>query len=135
MADVLAKKGWFTGVETADVVKKIFDVNEEFKKVYTEYTMKLKTVSFSDPDLSKKIGETIPTDAFLLVTIDYWNYAVVGADKVAKVGLGMMLVDTATGKVIWKAAHEKVREYKFIKPELADVAKSLVKDMISQMPH
>ena len=135
VADVLTSRGWFAEVVSADAVKKRIDTGEEFRKSYTDYMMKLRTVSFSDPDLSKSIGEMIPADAFLLVNVEYWNYAMESGDKLAKVGLGMKLVNASTGKIIWKAAHEEVRKYTFFKPELADVAKSLAKDMISQMPH
>jgi hypothetical protein len=132
---VLVDKGWFADVASAEAVKRLLGTNEDFKKAYTEYLLKLKTVSFSDPDLSKRLSETIPTEAFLLVNVEYWNYTVENDNKLAKVGLGMRLVNAATGKVMWRAAHEEAREYKFFKPELPDVAKSLVKDMISGMPH
>lgn len=85
--------------------------------------------------MSKGIGEAIPADAFLFVTVEYWNYALQGDNKVAKVGMSMKLVEAATGKVVWKAAHEEVKGYKLIKPALADVARSLARDMISRMPH
>ena len=135
VVDVLTGRRWFAGVVTADMVKKLIDTNSGFKQVYTDYTVKLRDVCFSDPELSKQVGEMIPADAFLFVKIDYWNYTVENDDKVGKVGLGMMLVDAATGKVVWKAAHEKISKYEFIKPELANIAKSLVKEMASQMPH
>jgi hypothetical protein len=135
LAGVLADKGWFDNVVSADAVRKLIDTREDFRKAYTDYSMKLKTVSFSDPDLSKSIGSMIPADAFLLVNVDYWNYTVQGNDKVARVGLSMKLIDAANGGIVWKVAHEEVREYTFFKPDLADVARSLVKDVISQMPH
>ncbi len=135
VAAVLVDKGWFSDVASAETVKKLLQTNEDFKRAYTEYVLKLKTVSFSDPDLSKKLGEMIPAEAFLLVNVDYWNYTTDGDSKIAKVGLGMKLVNAATGKVLWRAAHQEAREYRFFKPELPDVARSLVKDMISGMPH
>ncbi len=135
VAEVLAGRGWFTDVTSSQAMKKLIETNEDFKKTVAEYTQKLKTVSFSDPDLSKKIGGTIPADAFLLVNVDYWNYAVEKDNKVAKAGLGMVLIDVATGKVVWKAAHDISKEYWFLKPALPDVARSVARDLISQMPH
>lgn len=134
-AEALSDRRWFSRVITADAVKKLVDTDAKFKKVYTEYISKLKEVSFSDPDLSKQIGEQISADAFLWLRIDYWNYAKEGDDKVAKVGLDMKLIDAVTGMVVWKAAHEEVRNYKVLKPDLSNIAKSLTKDMISHMPH
>ncbi|MBP9020609.1 MAG: hypothetical protein KBG01_03655 [Syntrophobacterales bacterium] len=135
VAGVLSERRWFTHVASADAVRKLVETKEDFKQRYSEYMMKLKTVSFSDPELSKGIGEAIPADAFLFVTVEYWNYALQGDNKVAKVGMSMKLVEAATGKVVWKAAHEEVKGYKLIKPALADVARSLARDMISRMPH
>ncbi len=132
---VLADRGWFSHVVPTNGVQKVLASSDELRKVLTEYTQKLQTVSFSDPDLSRKIGEGFAVDAFLIVHVDYWNYAVENDNKVAKAGLAMKLVDAATGKIIWKAAHDESREYKFLKPAIADVAKSVAKDMIYCMPH
>jgi hypothetical protein len=132
---VLVDRGWFSRVVSTDEVKKILASSEELRRALTEYTQKLQTVSFSDPDLSRKIGEGFAVDAFLIVHVDYWNYAVENDNKVAKAGLAMKLVEAATGKIVWKAAHDESREYKFLKPAIPDVAKSVAKDMIYCMPH
>jgi len=135
VAAVLADRGWFSQVVSPEGVRKALASSEDLKKVLTEYTQKFQTVSFSDPDLSKKIGEGLSVDAFLIVQVDYWNYAVENDNKVAKAGLTMKLVEAATGKIIWKASHDEAREYKFFKPAIPDVARSVAKDMISCMPH
>jgi hypothetical protein len=132
---VLADRGWFSSVVSTEGVKKVLISSEDLRKVLTEYTQKLQTVSFSDPDLSRKIGEGFSVEAFLIVHVDYWNYAVENDNKVAKAGLTMKLVEAATGKIVWKASHDEAREYKFFKPAIPDVARSVVKDMISCMPH
>jgi hypothetical protein len=132
---VLADRGWFSPVVSTDEVKKVLASSEELRRALTEYTQKLQAVSFSDPDLSRKIGEGFAVDAFLIVHVDYWNYAVESDNKVAKAGLAMKLVEAATGKIVWKAAHDESREYKFFKPAIPDVAKSVAKDMIYCMPH
>jgi hypothetical protein len=135
VTSVLADRGWFSQVVPADGVMKKLASSEELKKALTEYTQKLQTVSFSDPDLSRKIGEGFAVDAFLIVHVDYWNYAVENDNKVAKAGLSMKLVEAATGKIMWKAAHDESREYKFFKPAIPDVARSVAKDMIYCLPH
>jgi len=135
LASVLADRGWFSQVVAVEGVQKKLAAGGELKKALTEYTQKLQTVSFSDPDLSRKIGDGLGVDAFLIVRVDYWNYAVEKDDKVAKAGMTMRLVDAATGKVMWKASHDESREYKFFKPAIPDVAKSVAKDMIASMPH
>ena len=101
----------------------------------TDYLSKLRTVNFSDPDLSKKMGEMAKVDAFLLVSVDIWNYTVEKGDKVAKVSLGMKLYEAATGKIMWKAGHQIADSYILIKPDLPKVARNVVKEMVDYMPH
>ncbi|MBE9547268.1 MAG: hypothetical protein IMF10_07225, partial [Proteobacteria bacterium] len=135
IAGVLVKKGWFTDVVASDTVNSRMQSDAELRKTVSDYIAKLKTVNFSDPDLSKEIGEAYQIDAFLIVNVVFWNYTVENGDKVAKVGLGMKLVEAETGNIIWKAGHHVTKDYWFVKPDLPDVAKSLVKEMIGYMPH
>jgi len=51
-----------------------------------------------------------------------------------KVGMGIKMIDAATGRILWKAGHSKAEKYRLFKPELLDVAKSLFKEMIAYMP-
>lgn len=108
--------------------------NEPLRKATTAYLAKLKAVNFSDSDLSKKIGELAGFDAFLLVNVDYWYYTQEGDKNVAKVGLGMKLINAATGAVTWKAGHDLAEKYVFIKPELSKVARDVVRQMFRAMP-
>lgn len=135
VTSVVADRGWFSLVVSTDGIKKKLASSEELRIALAEYTQKLQTVNFSDPDLSRKIGEGFTVDAFLMVHVDYWNYAVENEDKVAKAGLDIKLVEAATGKIMWKAAHDESRTYKFFKPAIPDVARSVAKDMIYGMPH
>ncbi|MEN6321734.1 MAG: hypothetical protein ABFD82_23670 [Syntrophaceae bacterium] len=135
IAGVLVETQWFTDVVAADTISNQLQSNEELRKVYHEYISKLKTVNFSDPELSKKIGEISKIDAFLIINVDYWNYTKENDDKVGKVGIGLKMVDASTGKIIWKAGHHVSEDYMLIKPKLPDVAKDLVKMMLKEMPH
>lgn len=135
IAGVLVNKGCFSDVVAPDAVKNRMQSDNELRKTVSDYIAKLKTVNFSDPDLSRKIGEAYHIDAFLIVNVDYWNYTVEGEDKVAKVGIGLKLVEAETGKIIWKAGHHVAEDYWFIKPDLSDVAECLVKEMFGYMPH
>ena len=67
--------------------------------------------------------------------MDFWNYTVEKDDKLAKVSIGLKLIDTASGKTMWKAGHHLGKTYILIKPDLADVARSVVKEMVEEMPH
>jgi len=46
VAGVLSERRWFTHVASADAVRKLVETKEDFKQRYSEYMMKLKTVSF-----------------------------------------------------------------------------------------
>ena len=135
MADVLVDTKWFNAVVRANVMNNRIESDEALRKVYNDYIAKLRAVNYSDPDLSRKFGEMTKVDAFLLVEVDYWNYTTEKGDKVGKVGMGMKMVDTASGRIIWKAGHYEAQDYIIMKPALTDVAKSLVKKMIKEMPH
>lgn len=131
---VLMEKKWFTDITDTASLNRQIEANAELRKAMTDYLSKLQTLNYSDPALSKKIGELTKTDAFLLVAVDFWNYTV-EKDKLAKVSVGLKLIDTQTGKVMWKAGHHLKKSYMLIKPELSDVARSVVKDMVDEMPH
>jgi len=135
IAGVLVDTKWFTDVVAADKMNNRIKSSEELQKVFVDYISKLRAVSFSDPDLSRKLGEMTKVDAFLLVNVDYWNYTKENDDKVAKVVMGVKMIDAASGKIMWNAGHHEVEAYILIKPALPDVAKSLVKRMIKEMPH
>lgn len=135
IAGDLVKRKWFQDVVAADTIGRQFLANEELRKIVLDYVAKLKTVNFSDPELSKKIGAMAQIDAFVVVNLDYWQYTMENKEKLAKVGIGIKMIDVNTGTVLWKASHHENETYMWIKPELAKVAKKLVSVMIDEMPH
>ncbi|MGZ3635418.1 MAG: hypothetical protein ACXWMO_06895, partial [Syntrophales bacterium] len=113
---VLIDTKWFTDVVAADAISRQMQSSEELRKAFLDYTSKLQAVSYSDPDLSRKLGEMIKVDAFLLANVDYWNYTVEKGDKVAKVVMGVKMIDAASGRVMWTAGHHEVADYILMKP-------------------
>ncbi len=135
VAGVLIEKKWFTNVTDTENLNRQIMVNEELRKAIRGYLAKLNTLDFSDPDLSRKIGELAKVDAFLLVSVDAWNYAVEKDKKVAKVSMTMKLYEASTGKWMWKVGHDITESYIVLKPDLSKVARDLVRDMVKEMPH
>ena len=135
IAGVLIEKKWFADITDTESLNRQILVNEELHKAIMEYLSKLNTLNFSDPDLSKKIGELAKADSFLLVSVDAWNYAVEKDKKVAKVSMGMKLYEASTGKWMWKAGHHIAESYMLIKPDLSKVARDVARDMVKEMPH
>ena len=135
----LIDRHWFTTVLPSDALKNQLKNNQELQKTVADYLLKLNTVNYSDPALSRQIGDYLKIESFLIVTVDSWNYATEQKEKatqdVAKAGLSMKLVEAATGRIAWKAGHNIVKEYTFLKPDLKDVGKSVVSVMIDAMPH
>lgn len=132
---VLMDKKWFSDITDTASLNRQLQANEALRKDTTDYLSKLQTLNYSDPALSRKIGELTKTDAFLMVAVDYWNYTVEKDKKLAKVSIGLKLIDAETGKMMWKAGHHVADSYMLIKPDLSDVARSVVKEMVNEMPH
>lgn len=135
VAGELVKRKWFENVAAGHTVSRQYTVNDELRRVVMDYLAKLKAVNFSDPEMSRKIGELVQVDAFLIVNLDYWQYTTEDGDKVAKVGMGLKFIDAASGVIMWKASHHETEKYRWVKPELAKVAKKLTAVMIDEMPH
>jgi hypothetical protein len=135
LAEVVADRDWFARVVSSGDVRKIMSSSGEAKKILTDYLDKVKSVNFSDPDLSRKMGELLQVDAFLICDIDLWNYNITGVNKSAHVGMSMKLIEAGTGTVMWKAVHNEAKEYRFFKPNLSSMGKSLAQRMIRRMPH
>ncbi|HNY72887.1 MAG TPA: hypothetical protein PLS43_02820 [Syntrophales bacterium] len=131
----LTNKDWFAAVLPAATLKARLQGDQVLQQAVNDYLAKLKTVNYSDPALSMKIGAALNMDAFLVVTVDSWSYAVENKEKVARAGLSMRLIDAQTGKTAWRAGHDVVKEYTFLKPELKDLARNVVETMIGAMPH
>jgi hypothetical protein len=134
ITEVLSKKKWFSSVISEKKIQEKMASESGVKDSVDTYLMKLEKVSYSDPELSVKIGEIYAIDALLVVTVDFWTYTTEDDDKVAKVGFSMDLVEAASGKIIWSAAHHKVKKYKIFKPDISKLAKSVSAKMITQMP-
>jgi hypothetical protein len=133
-AEVLNQKKWFDEVVGGEPIGRRMESDESFRQVITDYLSKLANVSFSDPALSGKIGDLLGADAFFIVRVDYWNYTTENDNKIAKVSLTITMIEVKTGKTIWMAGHNKISEYVIIKPDLPDVARDLIGEMVGYMP-
>lgn len=135
ITDVLVRTKWFQVVVGGEDIRKQIEANPELKKSVDVYLAKLRELNFSDPELCKVISELCGIEAILIPTVDVWEYTMLGGDKIARVGISMKLIDTRTGKSIWKAGHLVSEEYRFLKPELTSMGRSMVRKMIDRMPH
>ena len=134
-AEALTERKWFAEVVGGEEIGRRLEADPELRQAVTGYLAKLGNVSFSDPDLSSKIGALTRTEAILLVRVDYWNYTTEKDKKVGKVSLTITMIEARTGKTIWNAVHNRASDYMIMKPALPDVAGDLVREMIGYMPH
>lgn len=131
---VLRKGGIFDKVVSPMEIGERMEKDPAFSKEITDYVTKFRAVNFSDPVLTRALGERLGIEAILLVTVDYWYYTVEGEDKIAKVGFAVDLVDASTGRIAWKAAHHETKKYWLIKPALPDFAESVAERIMAEMP-
>jgi len=134
-AEVLSERKWFADVVGGEAIGRRMESDEVFRRVVTDYLAKLANVNFSDPVLSGRFGELTGVEAFLLVRVDYWNYTTEDDKKIAKVSLSITLIEAKTGKTFWTAVHHRISDYVILKPDLPDVARGLIREMIGYMPH
>ena len=131
---VLTDKKWFSSVIGSDALNQQ-PGQEALQKAVRDYLSKLKTVNFSDPDLSRSIGQMAGAEALLVANVDFWTYTTEKDKKLVRIGLSMKMIDAAKGTILWKASHVLTDEYSFFRPELPDVARGLAKKMLEYMPH
>ena len=135
ITDVLVRTKWFQAVVGGEDIRKQIEANPELKKSVDVYLAKLRELNFSDPELCKVISELCGIEAILIPTVNVWEYTMLGGDKIARVGISMKLIDTKTGKTMWRAGHLVSEDYLFLKPELTSMGRSMVRKMIDRMPH
>ena len=135
ITEVLVGTKWYITVIGGEEIRKRIEANEELRKSVDVYVAKLRELNFSDPELCKVIAELCGIEAILIPTVDVWEYTMLAGDKVARVGISMRLVDTKTGKTMWKAGHQVTEEYRFLKPELTGTGRSMIRKMVDRMPH
>jgi hypothetical protein len=134
-AETLAESRWCTNVVGGEKIAELLKKNAELRMAVSDYLTKRAKVDFSDPELSRHIGALTGTEAFLITRVDSWNYTVEGDKKVAKVGVSITMVEANTGKIMWNAAHNRISNYLVLKPDLADMARGVIREMTDRMPH
>ena len=134
-SETLDERKWFAAVLGGEEIGRRLEADETLRQVVAEYQAKLDRVSFSDPALSRRIGELTGAEALVLVRVDYWNYTTENDKKVGKVSLTLTMIEAGTGNIIWTAGHQRASDYLIMKPDLHDVAKGLIREMIDHMPH
>lgn len=133
LVSVLGKSGRYQMIAGQDSVNGAF-ANKEASDLLAAYYSKLETTGQSDKDMAVKLGQLLQADAILVPKINSWEYGRAEGDSFGKVGLGLRLIDTSTGGIVWKGRHEKVRTFMVFKPALKDIAEDLSEYMVKYLP-
>lgn len=133
LISVLGKTGRYQMIVGLDSVNGAFS-NKEGSDLLAAYYSKLETTGQSDKDMAVKLGQLVQADAILVPKVNNWEYGRAEGDSFGKVGLGLRLIDTSTGGIVWKGRHEKVKTYMVFKPALKDIAEDLSEYMVKYLP-
>lgn len=121
-------------VVAPEQVTDVFQGSKEAFDALVFYFSRFEMTGQSDKESAVKLGKALNVDSFLVVRVNSWEYVRKEGDNVGRVGLSLRLIDATNGTTVWKARHERSSSYMFYKPNLKDVAKDLVDEMITQMP-
>lgn len=84
--------------------------------------------------LSKKLGEKLGADTFVVTEVTAWTYETSGKRKFAKVEIVLKLVEAATGRIVWQYTSDEEKEFWVIKPELKEISREVLAKIIKRMP-
>jgi len=121
-------------VVAPEQVTDVFQGSKEAFDALVFYFSRLEMTGQSDKESAIKLGKALNVDSFLVVRVNSWEYVRKEGDNVGRVGLSLRLIDATSGTTVWKARHERSSSYMFYKPDLKDVAKDLVDEMVKNMP-
>ena len=130
----LLKTGYFENVVDSTSIKTQVAGSTELANDVSSFIQKLNTIGVSDTEAVSRIKTTVNTEALFLTYVTSWGYGRSEGNKVARVGLGVKLINAANGQLVWKANHEVTEDYTIIKPDLDDMAKDVMRVLIKEMP-
>ena len=134
VTNALKKSTRYTEVLGPDEVNGPLAASNETREALTSYLSGLETSGVSDKGAAAKLAQALKADALMVVKVNSWEYTRSEGNKVAKVSLGLRLIDPKQGAIVWKARHTDTTSYMFFKPNLKDVAADLSAYMIKYIP-
>ncbi len=134
LTDVLSTSGVFGVVIDPATSRNQMATNKNLSDAVSAYLTKLSITGVSDTVLSRKIGEEYRSDTIIVVDVTRFGFLSVDGEKSAEVSLGIKVIDVASGAVYWKAAHTDIASYRFFAPNLAEMARGIMKNILSHAP-
>lgn len=134
LARALLKSKRVEAVVPPEKVTDTFQTTKDAFDALVVYFSRMETTGHSDKESAVKIGQALNADSLLVVRVNAWEYTREEGDNVARVSLSMRLIDAVNGAIVWKARHQQVESYVFIRPDIKDLAYDLASEMIKYMP-
>ncbi|MGH7233706.1 MAG: hypothetical protein ACREJU_20440 [Nitrospiraceae bacterium] len=134
VTNALKKSKRYPVVVDPEQVNGILINSIETREVFAGYLSLLETAGISEKDAAMKLGQALKADAIMIVRVNAWEYTRLEGDNIARVSMGLRLVDTRHGAIIWRGRHEKKEGYIFFRPDLKDLASDLAEYMIKYIP-
>ncbi len=135
MAQKLADTHWFQNVVDPVSIKNRITASQDLSNEVQGYIQKINTLGVSDPAVCGKLKDSLNADALLLTYVTAWGYGRQDGNKVARVGLGVKLIDASNGAIVWKASHEIVEDYMILRPGLDKLSEKVAAMLMKEMPH
>ncbi len=130
----LLKTGYFENVVDNSSVKTQVAGSSELANDVSAFIQKLNTIGVADKEALSRIKTSVNAESIFLTYVTSWGYGRSEGNKVARVGLGVKLVNAENGQLVWKANHEVTEDYTIMKPDLNDMAKDVMEVLIKEMP-
>lgn len=130
----LLQTGAFENIVDSASIKNQLAGSTELAASMEGYIQRLNTLGISDANVAMKLKDALHADAFFLTYVSSWEYGRQEGNKVARVGIGIKLINASNGNVIWKANHELVEEYLMIRPDLGKLSEELLAAILKEMP-
>ncbi|MBI5642837.1 MAG: hypothetical protein HY954_05115 [Deltaproteobacteria bacterium] len=130
----LAETGLFENVVDSSAIKTQLADSTDLASSMEGYIQRLNTLGISDAAVAARLKDAVHADAFFLTYVTAWGYGRQEGNKIARVGLGIKLVNSSTGAVVWKANHELTEDYMMLKPDLAKLSEKLLSKMLKEIP-
>jgi ABC-type uncharacterized transport system auxiliary subunit len=134
VTNALKKTKRYAVVIDPEIVNGILINSAETREVFAGYLSVLETSGISEAEAAKKLGQALKADALVIVRVNAWEYTRLEGDNLARVNMGIRLVDSRHGQIIWRGRHEKKESYIFFKPSLKDLGADLSEHMVKYIP-
>jgi hypothetical protein len=134
VTDALKKSKRYALVVDPELINGILINSSATREIFAGYLSVLETSGISDPDAAMKLGQALKADALVIVRVNAWEYTRAEGDNLGRVNMGIRLVDSRHGQIVWKGKHEKKETYIFFKPNLKEIAADLSDYMVKYIP-